>query len=84
MEDPVKTEDGQTYDRPSIEKWLDGKLVSPLTNLPLKTRELVPNVALKNKIEKWKERKEKSKKSTKARHNKKKDKKSSKRKQDST
>jgi hypothetical protein len=36
MEDPVRTVDGQLYDRPSIEEWFKkGKTTSPMTNVIL-------------------------------------------------
>lgn len=53
MSDPVLlVEDGQTYERSSITKWLKKKAVSPVTNLPLTKRvKLVSNRALKTAIE---------------------------------
>ena len=53
MIDPVKTIDGHTYDRPSIEKWLTINKTSPLTGLQLSSLLLVPNVILKDQIEKF-------------------------------
>jgi len=81
MEDPVKTVDGQVYDRTQIETWLKVKLISPLTNLPLQSAELTPDTELRNKIKKWKERS--SKKSAKAKPSDKKTKKPSKHKEES-
>ena len=47
MVDPVVTADGQTYERKEIEKWLERKRVSPLTNEPLAHTYLTPNIALR-------------------------------------
>ena len=33
MQDPVKTVDGMTYDRPAIDRWLHQHTTSPLTGL---------------------------------------------------
>ena len=44
MTDPVFTSDGQTYEREAIETWLARHDTSPLTNLPLSSKELVPNI----------------------------------------
>ena len=44
--DPVKTSDGQTYERAQIEDWFEknpGTVSSPLTNLPLTNRSLTPD-----------------------------------------
>lgn len=43
MKDPVKTEDGFTYDREAITAWLQRRETSPLTNLPLRKATLVSN-----------------------------------------
>jgi hypothetical protein len=51
MKDPVSIADGSTYERSAIERWLQQHGRSPLTNLPLTHRVIVPNVALKNVIE---------------------------------
>ena len=53
--DPVVTEDGHTYERVVLERWLEEKKTSPMTNLPLKTTAVVPNIALRKSIEKWEE-----------------------------
>ena len=50
MHDPVKTADGMTYDRPAIERWLSTHATSPLTNIPLTSRVLVPNAMLRDQI----------------------------------
>ncbi len=53
MRDPVIGPDGQTYDRPYIEQWLSMNNVSPLTRTPLTSRNLIPNIALRQTIEKF-------------------------------
>ena len=51
MKDPVITADGYTYDRSTIEKWFVNHETSPMTNLPLKNRDLIPNHALRSLIQ---------------------------------
>jgi len=51
MQDPVKTCDGHTYDRPYIEKWFQHANTSPLTGLALPTTALEPHGALRLQIE---------------------------------
>ena len=46
---------GHTYERIVLERWLEEKKTSPMTNLPLKTTAVVPNIALRKSIEKWEE-----------------------------
>jgi hypothetical protein len=54
MRDPVMTCDGQTYDRKAIQKWFaTGRSTSPLTNQPLRTQNLIPNIALRQSMEEW-------------------------------
>ena len=53
MLDPVKTIDGFTYDRISIEKWFEKSYKSPLTGLELQSKYLEPNTDLKLKIEEF-------------------------------
>lgn len=53
MVDPVKTIDGFTYDRISIEKWFENSWKSPLTGLQLQSKCLEPNTDLKLKIEEF-------------------------------
>ena len=51
MDDPVLTADGNTYQRSAIAEWFrQGHLRSPLTNLPLAHRRLVPNMELRAAI----------------------------------
>ncbi|KAL3830524.1 hypothetical protein ACJIZ3_019326 [Penstemon smallii] len=64
MRDPVTLENGQTYEREAIEKWLrecreSGKRPScPLTLRELRSTELNPSIALRNTIEEWNARNE--------------------------
>jgi len=52
MKDPViVAETGQTYERNQIEQWLNDHSVDPLTNLELKNKLLIPNIALRNTIQ---------------------------------
>eukprot|EP00796_Vickermania_ingenoplastis_P001194 gene1194-710_t len=44
MTDPVSTVDGHTYEREAIEQWLRRRSTSPLTNLRLERKDLVPNM----------------------------------------
>ena len=47
MNDPVVSSDGHTYERSEIEKWLKKNETSPLTNLKLENKKLIPNLTLK-------------------------------------
>ncbi|RRT73576.1 hypothetical protein B296_00017474 [Ensete ventricosum] len=52
--DPVTLSTGQTYDRPSIEKWLaDGNLTCPVTMQRLTDTTLIPNHTLRHFIHRW-------------------------------
>lgn len=51
MVDPVVCSDGHTYERANIEQWFTLSNRSPKTNLPLRNKELFPNLALKETIE---------------------------------
>ena len=54
MTDPVVAEDGNTYERRNIIQWFrEGKLVSPLTNQPLSSDLLFPNLYLKKLIDEF-------------------------------
>ena len=53
MRDPVKTIDGFTYDRRSIERWFQTAQTSPLTGLPLGSTILEPNAALRQQIDEF-------------------------------
>ncbi|KAF4364939.1 hypothetical protein F8388_020653 [Cannabis sativa] len=54
MNDPCAAADGYTYDRKAIEMWLQSSDISPMTNLPLSTKNLVPNYTLLSAIMDWK------------------------------
>jgi hypothetical protein len=55
MKDPVKTIDGFTYDRNSIQTWFNISNKSPLTGLYLNSTELIPNDELREQIIKFTE-----------------------------
>lgn len=50
MVEPVTTADGYTFEKYAIKQWLLNKGVSPITNLPLKNKDLIENRALKEAI----------------------------------
>lgn len=56
MADPYVAADGYTYDRTAIEKWLEENDKSPMTNLPLPHKNLIPNYTLLSAITEWKSR----------------------------
>jgi len=51
MEEPVICADGHTYEKNSIQMWLQSHSRSPKTNQELSSTELIPNHALRNAIE---------------------------------
>lgn len=54
MRDPVTAPAGITYDRESIEAWLDtGRATCPVTHAPLRHEDLVPNHAIRRVIQDW-------------------------------
>jgi chromatin remodeling complex protein RSC6 len=53
MSDPVSTADGHTYERAAIRRWLSRKRTSPLTGSDLRTKDLIPNHALRKLIQEW-------------------------------
>ncbi|XP_078444539.1 U-box domain-containing protein 11-like [Wolffia australiana] len=54
MRDPVVVSTGQTYERSSIQKWLDsGKVTCPKTRQKLDSLELTPNQTLRRLIARW-------------------------------
>ena len=56
MHDPaLLVGDGQTYERSEIERWLQTKLTSPMTNEKLTTSLLAPNVVLRRLIIEFRE-----------------------------
>ncbi|KAG8652797.1 U-box domain-containing protein 35 isoform X3 [Manihot esculenta] len=58
MMDPCVAADGYTYDRKAIEKWLEENDKSPMTNLPLPNKNLLPNYTLLSAIVEWKSNKQ--------------------------
>uniref|UniRef100_A0ACD5XWC9 Uncharacterized protein n=1 Tax=Avena sativa TaxID=4498 RepID=A0ACD5XWC9_AVESA len=56
MVDPCVAADGYTYDRKAIEMWLSMKGKSPMTNLRLQSRSLIPNHSLRSAIMDWRSR----------------------------
>ncbi|XP_021686952.2 U-box domain-containing protein 35 isoform X2 [Hevea brasiliensis] len=58
MIDPCVASDGYTYDRKAIEKWLEENDKSPMTNLPLPNKNLLPNYTLLSAIMEWKSNKQ--------------------------
>lgn len=46
LRDPVVAADGYTYERVAIESWLSRNSTSPLTNLELEDKVLIPNLTL--------------------------------------
>ncbi|XP_077235351.1 U-box domain-containing protein 35-like [Tasmannia lanceolata] len=54
MNDPCVAADGFTYDRSAIEIWLSMNDKSPMTNVPLLHKNLIPNYALLPAIMEWK------------------------------
>ena len=57
MREPVVAADGRTYERVAITNWLLTHDVSPVTNLPMSSSNLIPNIQLKNLISKLSEAK---------------------------
>lgn len=55
MRDPVIAEDGHTYEKAVIEKWLEKSPTSPMTRQQLSSAMLIPNFALKQLIDQWKD-----------------------------
>lgn len=51
MTDPVICSDGHTYERASIEEWFLTSRRSPYTNLELESLELIPNILIRNVIQ---------------------------------
>ncbi|KAL0886397.1 hypothetical protein Bca101_010380 [Brassica carinata] len=53
MNEPCVAADGYTYDRRAIEEWMADHRTSPVTNLPLKNINLLPNHTLYAAIVEW-------------------------------
>uniref|UniRef100_A0A0D9VMV1 RING-type E3 ubiquitin transferase n=1 Tax=Leersia perrieri TaxID=77586 RepID=A0A0D9VMV1_9ORYZ len=65
MRDPQIAGDGYSYEAEAIKEWLkSGRDTSPMTNLKLPRRELVPNLPLREAIHEWRLRRAMRNKST--------------------
>ncbi|KAJ9135682.1 hypothetical protein P3X46_032835 [Hevea brasiliensis] len=54
MKDPVTLSTGITYDRESIEKWIEaGNVTCPITNQVLRSLEPIPNHSIRKMIQDW-------------------------------
>lgn len=53
MADPVVAADGHTYERSAISEWYKSSDMSPLTGLPVESRALIPNHALRKTIDEY-------------------------------
>jgi U-box domain len=42
-----------TYDREAIMRWLETRRVDPTTKVPMRRRQLVPNLSLRSVIDAW-------------------------------
>ena len=51
MVDPVRTIDGDVFEREAITRWLQLRRTNPLTNMPIQNLILTPDRALKGAIE---------------------------------
>eukprot|EP00877_Chromochloris_zofingiensis_P008484 jgi/Chrzof1/388/Cz01g14020.t1 len=51
--DPVVTPCGVTYNRPCIQQWIHRYGQDPGTNAPLTVGQLYPNLAMRDRIQKW-------------------------------
>ena len=54
MHDPCVAADGYTYDRTAIEIWFQENDKSPMTNMTLPHKHLIPNFNLLSAIMEWK------------------------------
>lgn len=54
MEDPCVAADGYTYDRKAIETWLQENDKSPMTNMELPHKNIIPNYTILSAIMEWK------------------------------
>ena len=53
MSEPVVCADGHTYEGRAIRQWLDKYDTSPITNIPLTSSTLIPNLTLKSMIDNY-------------------------------
>eukprot|EP00270_Netrium_digitus_P021960 TRINITY_DN9660_c0_g2_i4.p1 TRINITY_DN9660_c0_g2~~TRINITY_DN9660_c0_g2_i4.p1 ORF type:complete len:545 (+),score=192.71 TRINITY_DN9660_c0_g2_i4:210-1637(+) len=56
MVNPVLASDGHTYEQVAIQQWLEKSDRSPMTNMKLPSKDLVPNHAVRSMIREWQER----------------------------
>ena len=56
MVNPVLAADGHTYELIAIQRWMEKSDRSPMTNMKLPTRELTPNLEVRQKIQEWQEK----------------------------
>ena len=56
MSNPVVTSDGFSYEKKAIKLWLKEHSTSPMTNLPLANKRLVPNINLRIQIQSFREK----------------------------
>ena len=55
MNDPVMTREGKNFERKAIIEWLNrGNTTCPLSRRPMSFGKLIPNAALRMRIEQWK------------------------------
>lgn len=55
MIDPYIDKEGNSYEKKSIFRWLQTNATSPLTRTPLTIKDLIPNRALKDLIDQWRQ-----------------------------
>lgn len=53
MKEPLMTKEGFCFERKAILEWVLANGTCPLTRQPLSSTQLVPNHALKNRIQNW-------------------------------
>ncbi|KAL0738945.1 hypothetical protein Bca4012_015155 [Brassica carinata] len=56
MNEPCVAADGYTYDRHAIEEWFEKHDTSPMTDSPIKNKDLLPNYTLYTAIMEWRSR----------------------------
>ncbi|CAF1205295.1 unnamed protein product [Rotaria magnacalcarata] len=56
----ILIEDGRSYEKTALERWLINNNTSPMTNKVLKSKEFIINISLKNAIEEFREKQTKS------------------------
>jgi len=53
MVNPVMASDGHTYELVAIQQWLEKSDRSPMTNMKLPAKDLMPNHTVRNMIQEW-------------------------------